>query len=165
MKSPHILLLRKNLVELKQELGGILSKKSLKAFDDEVRKNVVQLFGLGNEHLTFANSLPAAQWRQVISRAYYAAYSVSKSVRLAVHGHYSQEVKDHDKVGDLPDDFPDRNTFANRLRLLRDDRNLCDYDHTAVEGDLSSTRVDTLALVTDLANRARVYLYARGIRV
>jgi hypothetical protein len=165
MKSPHILLIRKNVVELRQELGGVLSKKSLKAFDDEVIRNVVQLYGLGMEHLTFAGSLPSARWRQVISRAYYAAYSISKSVRLAVYGHYSQEVKDHDKVGELPDDFPDRNTFANRLRLLRDDRNLSDYDHTALEADLSSTRTDTLVLVTDLASRAAGYLRARKFRV
>ena len=165
MRSPHILLLNKNVVELKRELARILSKKSSRVFDAEVEQNVVQLFDLGRHHFEFAQVIPAVHWRQVVSRCYYGAYSVSKAVRLAVRGHYSQEVKDHEKVGDLPDDFPDKNTYANRLRLLRDDRNLCDYDHTAVAADLGLSSADTLTLVGNFVQHARVYLRSRHFHV
>lgn len=152
-------------MELKRELRGVLNKGSAAAFDAEVRTNVVQLFGLGEQHLEFAKAIPVIQWRQVVSRSYYGAYSVSKAVRLAVRGQYSRDVKDHEKVGELPDDFPDTSTYANRLRLLRDDRNLCDYDHTVVEGDLGSRGADTLTLVANFALHARGYLRARKFRV
>lgn len=161
MKSPHILLLNKNTVELRRELAHILSKKSAAAFDADVKLNVLQLFSLGLEHLNFAGMLGPTNWRQIVSRSYYGAYSVSKSVRLAVNGQYSREVKDHEKVGDLPDDFPDKNMYANRLRLLRDDRNLCDYDHTVREADLGMSSTDARALVMGLVGHARGYLRKR----
>ena len=117
MRSPHILLLNKNVVDLKRELAHVLSKKSSLAFDAEVKQNVAQLFSLGENHFEFARTLSPIHWRQVVSRAYYGAYSVSKAIRLGVRGQYSQEVKDHEKIGEIPDDFPDKNTYANRLRL------------------------------------------------
>jgi len=165
MRSPHILLLNKNVTELKRELAHILSKKSALAFDGEVRENVKQLFSLGADHFEFARALSAVHWRQVVSRSYYGAYNISKAVRLAVKGQYSQETKDHERVGEFPDDFPDKNTYANRLRLLRDDRNLCDYDHTAVEADLGISSTDALTLVGTFVFDARGYLRARKYRV
>lgn len=165
MRSPHILLLSKNVVELKRELAGILSKKSALAFDAEVRENVIQLFSLGQHHLNFAKTLPPVHWRQIVSRSYYGAYSASKAVRLAVKGQYSQETKDHERVGELPEDFPNKSTYANTLRLLRDDRNLCDYDHTAVATDLAMSGNDVLILVGDFVLDARTYLRARKFRV
>lgn len=165
MKPPHILLLNKNVVELKKQLAGILTKNSTRAFDTAVRENVIQLFRLGEQHYTFAQAIATQHWRQVVSRSYYAAYNVSKAVRLETNGSYSQEVKDHEKVGDLPDDFPNKSIYANKLRLLRDDRNLCDYDHTAVQAELGSTSADTLSLVSDLIGHARSYLRARNVRV
>jgi hypothetical protein len=165
MKSPHILLLNKNVVELKRELGPILSKRSSRAFDAEVKQNVAQLYSLGKQHFDFAKALPSTNWRQIISRCYYGAYNGSRAVRLAVSGHYSQEVKDHDKVGELPSDFPDMSTYSNRLRLLRDDRNLCDYDHTALETDLGLSSADTMALVGGFLEHAKEYLRARNFNV
>jgi hypothetical protein len=165
MRSPHILLLNKNVVELKRELAGVLSKKSSLAFDAEVKHNVAQLFSLGEHHVKFAGTLASLYWRQVVSRSYYGAYSVSKAVRLAVKGQYSQEVKDHERVGDLPDDFPDKSTYANRLRLLRDDRNLCDYDHTAAEADLGMSLGDAVTLVGNFVLHARGYLRARKFHI
>ena len=165
MKPPHILLLNKNVVELKRQLAGILSTKSARTFDATIRKNVFQLFKLGEQHYMFARGIAASHWRQVVSRSYYAAYNVSKAIRLAVAGHYSQEVRDHEKVGELPDDFPDKNTYANKLRLLRDDRNLCDYDHTVAQADLGSTSADTLRLVERFIDHGKRYLNARKMRV
>lgn len=165
MKSPHILLLKKNIVDLRRELGSILSKKSASAFESEVKLNVIQLFALGQYHFDFATAQSRVNWRQIVSRSYYGAYSISKAVRLAVSGQYSTEVKDHEKVGDLPDNFPDKNTYANRIRLLRDDRNLCDYDHTVEEADLGMSSADSLVLVSNFIVHARAYLRLRKYRV
>lgn len=165
MKSPNVLLLHKNLEVLRRELDNILSKKSKAALAAAVRANVMQLFSLGTEHFTFASSLGAAHWRQVVSRSYYGAYCVSRAVRLAVCGQYSSETNDHQRVGELPDDFPERNTFANRLRLLRDDRNLCDYDHTVVEDDLGMRSSEARALVEQFIASAAQYLAKRRFRV
>jgi hypothetical protein len=165
MRTPHILLLKKNVLEVRRELAGIFSKRCALLFDAEVKANVLQLFSLGENHYQFAKSLQTTHWRQVVSRAYYGAYGVSRAVRLAVDGQYSQEAKDHARVGQLPEDFPKKNTYANRLRLLRDDRNLCDYDHTAVETDLGMSSTDALALVREFVQHARSYLRARKYRV
>ena len=165
MKSPHILLLNKNVVELKRELGAVLSKKSMRGLELEIGKNVAQLFALGEGHFDFAAPVSAVHWRQIVSRSYYGAYLVSRAIRLAVTGHYSRESKDHEKIGDLPDDFPDRSTYANRLRLLHDDRKLCDYDHTALEADLATSRAETVALVREFIAHARQYLRARHFKV
>ena len=165
MRPPHILRLNINVVELKNELAHVLSKKSLKAFDDEINKNVVALFNLGEYHFEFAKSVGVSHWRQIVSRSYYAAYAISKSVRLAVNGYYSTDIKDHSKVGGLPSDFPTQSTYANKLRMLRDDRNICDYDHTAIESDLSMQHVDSLALVNSFISDARDYLSGRGFNL
>ncbi|HZZ91241.1 MAG TPA: hypothetical protein VFE23_01695 [Usitatibacter sp.] len=165
MKSPHILLINKNVVELRRELAHILDKKSGRAFDKDIRENVSQLFALGTEHLDFAKSLAPIRWRQIISRTYYGAYNASRAVRLAVRGHYSQESKDHERVGELPDDFTDKNLYANRFRTLRDDRNLCDYDHTAIAGDLAISPADAISLVDAFTRHARVYLKVRAFKV
>ena len=165
MKEPHILLLNKNVGELRRQLAGILSAKSARAFDAEIKENVVQLFKLGEEHYRFASNVHGSHWRQIVSRSYYAAYNISKAIRLMVNGHYSKEVKDHDHVGHLPDDFPNKSTYANKLGLLRDDRNLCDYDHTAFQTDLSATVGDTLRLLEGLVTDARKYLRERKVKV
>jgi hypothetical protein len=165
MKEPHILLLNKNVAELRKQLVGILSARSVRALDAEIKVNVIQLFKLGDEHYRFASTLHNLHWRQIISRSYYAAYNISKAVRLMVNGSYSKETKDHENVGQLPDDFPNKNTYANRLRILRDDRNLCDYDHTATEGDLAFPVADYLKLVDDFIIDTRKYLKSRRIKV
>ncbi len=165
MREPHILLLKKNVGELRKNLLNLFSAKSLRAFDKEVNLNVKQLFALGEYHFGFADALSTANWRQKVSRAYYGAYSVSKAVRLKTNGSYSTESRDHEKVSELPADFPNRATYANKLPLLRDDRNLCDYDHTAVVVDLVETLPDTLTLVRDFIGDARTYLRNKGVRV
>jgi hypothetical protein len=77
-------------------------------------------------------------WRQKISRLYYGAYNVSRAVRLCVSGEFSDDSTDHKRIGDLPADFPNQALYKNRLNSLRDDRNLCDYDHTARAADLAA---------------------------
>src|SRR5579863_9485491 len=101
MRPPHILLLNKNVAELKRQLANVLGVRGAGRFDIEVQRNVIQLFALGEEHFDFASRLRSRHWRQIVSRAYYGAYLLSKAIRLAVGGHFSAEVKDHEKIGEL----------------------------------------------------------------
>ena len=115
-----------------------------------------QLFKLGKSHYRFARRQNNRDWRQKISRLYYGAYNISRAVRLCVNGEYSTESSDHKKVEAIPDDFPNKNTYSNRMAVLRDDRNLCDYDHAAVIGDLILAPGDALQLVGDFLQDAKV---------
>lgn len=65
----------------------------------------------------------------------------------------------------LPDDFPNKNRYANRLGVLRDDRNLCDYDHTAKLADLVVGLNDAVDLVQQFLKDAQGYLKGRGVNV
>lgn len=165
MNSPHLLLAGSNPRRIHQNLSGILDQASIDEINKEIKKNCVQLFDLGMKHFHFARRQPSRQWRQTISRLYFASYCISRSIRLGVKGEYSQEVKDHSKIGNLPKDFPNQSTYANRLGVLRDDRNLADYDHTATQRDLIISRQDALVLVQDFVSDARPYLISRGIPV
>ena len=131
MKSPHLLRAAPNVRKLKDNLINVVTADAISAIETEIRTNVAQLYALGLNHYYFAARQNNRSWRQKISRLYYAAYNVSRAVRLCVSGEYSIDSSDHKKIDTLPDDFPNRNRYANRLTVLRDDRNLCDYDHTA----------------------------------
>lgn len=165
MKAPHILLAAGNVRQMHQNLATVLDRRALRAIDLEIRANVISLMSLGRGHYLFAKRQTNKDWRQKISRFYYAAYSVSKGVRLEVSGEYSQEVKDHSRVNSLPDDFPDVKTYSNRLVALRADRNTCDYDHLGAVGDLAFTIEDTEQTVASFLRDARSYLRARGVHL
>jgi hypothetical protein len=163
MKSPHLLLASGNARKLKSELAGVLPAAALDAIETEIRENVKGLYRLGVRHFSFASGPACKDWRQCISRLYYACYAVSRSVRLEVHGHYSRESDDHKRVGDLPGDFPKREQFKNQLDTLREDRNLSDYDHTGTDKDLVFSVADATAIAQDLLDEAKRYLLARGV--
>ncbi len=135
------------------------------AIEASINANVSQLYVLGRRHYLFAARQGNRDWRQKISRLYYGAYNVSRAVRLCVHGEYSTEVGDHKKVDSLPDDFPNKNTYANRLTVLREDRNLCDYDHAADQQDLVYGLDDSKEMVEKFLRDSRKYLKGRGVNV
>jgi hypothetical protein len=150
---------------VRANLLHLLSTDSVQAIDSEIAANARGLFELGAQHYAFAISLGRSQWRQTISRVYYGAFGVVRSVRFFVDGHYSTETGEHKKVDELPTDFPNRSTYAVQLPVLRDDRNLSDYDHTATEADLVIPREDAVRLVGNLFADARSYLQARGLTI
>jgi hypothetical protein len=90
---------------------------------------------------------------------------VSRAVRLSESGQYSQKADDHDRVGDLPDHFEGRERFANRLRALRLDRNLCDYDHEADVGDLTTTVDEWTGFAREFVDEAARFLKKKGVRL
>lgn len=163
MKSPHLLLASGNPRKLKAELSGILEVNAIEAIEAEICQNVRGLFRLGLRHFGFATGPASSDWRQAVSRLYYAAYAASRAVRLEVGGHFSRESSDHGRVGDLPDDFAKREQFKNQLETLREDRNLADYDHTATEKDLIFSVTEATEIVKEFLDLSRRYLADRGV--
>ena len=154
-----------NARKVKNHLAAILDDDALVAIEREIEENVRQLLRLAGSHHRFAAAQPPVHWRQKVSRLYFAAYAGSRAVRLYVRGHFSREVKDHHNIGDLPNDFPLRSTYANKLVVLREDRNLSDYDHTSRAPDLAITSSDAARLVKDFLSDVKVYLRKKGLRV
>lgn len=129
--------LKLNPKKLIRCLENILPASELQKIDDELRRNVKQLIRLGEEHLRYSRTVSGRNsWRQRVSRAYYACYSTSKALRLAKNGMFSTDSKDHQKIGGLPDDFPEKDIWCDMLTKFRADRNIADYDHSAKERNL-----------------------------
>jgi hypothetical protein len=165
VKSPHLLRAAANVRQLQKNLVNVVDAAAIGAIEAEICANVVQLYRLGRQHYSFAIRQHNRSWRQKISRLYYGAYNVSRAVRLCVSGEFSDDSSDHKKIGALPGDFPNQATYANRLSVLRDDRNLCDYDHTALLADLLLDVDSSVRLVDDFLLDARSYLRNRGVTV
>ena len=163
MKSPHLLRAGANVRKIKESLVNILDPTAISAIEAEICSNVAQLYALGKGHYYFAVRQNNRSWRQKISRLYYAAYNVSRAVRLCVSGDYSIDSSDHKKIEVFPDDFPNKHRYANRLGALRDDRNLCDYDHTAKFSDLVVGVDEAVELVQQLMKDAEDFLKLRGV--
>jgi len=146
-----------------ENLQGVLDPAQLQKIRDEVRKNCKGLFHLGRAHYLFACTVPADQWRQRISRLYYGAYNVRRAVGLEYDGSFSQDSSDHRKIEGIPDDFPSSATYNIQMKNLRDDRNLADYSHLAVEADLVRPANDYQQIVAEFIDHAQTYLVARGV--
>ncbi len=80
-------------------------------------------------------------------------------------GDYSSEVKDHKKFNKLPDDFPSKARYANQLDVLREDRNMCDYDHTCRASDLVLGTIQSTSLVKEFLDDAKSYLSLKGLKL
>ena len=163
MKSPHLLRASANVRKLKENLVTVVDSTAISAIEAEISANVAQLYALGRSQYYFAKRQSGRSWRQKVSRLYYAAYNVSRAIRLYVNGEYSIDSSDHKRIESLPDDFPNTNKYGNRLRVLRDDRNLCDYDHTAKPDDLVLGVNEAEELVQQFLKDAQSYLSQRGV--
>jgi hypothetical protein len=165
LKSPHLFNAGSNPINVINNLTGLLAPAQLQILRDEIRANVKSLFRLGESHYQFATNLAPTEWRQRISRLYYGAYNVRRAVALEVDGSFSTDSIDHKNIGQIPDDFPGAATYRVRMTNLREDRNLADYNHLAVEGDLVIPPTDYELIVRDFINEARNYLVNRGAAV
>ena len=161
-KQPHLLNLG-NARKVKENLSGILSPSALDRIETEIAANTVSLIGLARKHYKFAAKQSPANWRQKVSRVYYAAYNAVRAVRFYVAGEYSTEVKDHYKFDKLPDDFPHRARYVNQLAVLRTDRNTSDYDHLSSADDLILGSTRSAVLVKELLDDAVLYLRKKGL--
>jgi hypothetical protein len=148
---------------MQTNLAGIIPAPALAQIEAELLQNVRQLYMLGRNHFLFARRQNNRAWRQKVSRFYYGTYNASRALRLCEKGDFFTDSSDHKKIGDLPNLFPDRGRFENHLTALRDDRNLCDYDHTAEMTDLVLGLSATEQLANDFFKESRIFLLARGV--
>lgn len=146
-------------------LDGVLDNTNLEKIELELERHSIKLYSLALYHYRFATSQSSTNWRQKVSRLYYSSYSASRAIRLFVSGQHSEEVIDHKKIGDLPNDFPRLDYFSNRLTVLREDRNTSDYDHMSLSRDLAISHNEAQLLVADFLLETRQYLMGRGLRV
>lgn len=146
-----------------EHLRAIVDGNAIDAIQSEMTAQVTNLYKLSLLHFKFADKQKSKDWRQRVSRLYYAAYAASRATRLHVYGQFSVEVQDHKKIGELPQDFPNRAIFSNKLDVLREDRNTCDYDQAAALSDLTSRPVESTELVKEYIIETKRYLEARGL--
>lgn len=161
-RPPRFLDSVRNARMLQLALHAALDANGRIALAAEISKNVRDLFSLGMEHLEFARAAEKKHWRQIISRAYYAAYNASRAVRLHDEGVYSTDVSDHEKIVKLPATLPNRATYETELKVFRSDRNVADYDHIATIHDLAKTPQEWLTLADEFIHDARTFLTGRG---
>lgn len=139
-----------------------MTESEVEKIRNEMRKHTKSMFDLALEHYNFAVSIRKYQWRQRISRLYYASYNASKAIRFDHDGAHSTDVKDHSKIGALPKGFPDQALLENKLTNLREDRNSSDYDHLSTKNDLLSQPDEYQDLVLEFLQKAHDYLSGRG---
>ncbi len=161
---PHLLYLG-NPRKVKEHLSDLLDSAALDLIEREIERNTILLLTLANEHFRFAIRQPTRHWRQKVSRFYYSGYSAARALRLYIRGEYSTDVKDHQRFDRLPDEFPGRARYINQLTMLREDRNMCDYDHLSTLNDLAIGLRETRILVHEFINDTTQYLHNRGLRV
>jgi len=143
--------------------SSVLDVANIEAIKGQSKLHTAAMYKLGVIHYRFATSLTRPHWRQKISRLYYAGYNVSKSIRYDSDGNHSTDVKDHAKVGALPDGFSNKATYENELKSLREDRNSCDYDHMIKAPDLLQSTSYYQALISRFLRDAHDHLSARGV--
>jgi hypothetical protein len=163
IKEPHLFNAAANPLKMIRNLTGILEDIELNKIRNEIDKNVVGLFRLGEDHFVFARTIRSSEWRQKVSRLYYAAYNVRRSVALKHDGSYTTDSSDHQKVDVLPDTLNNHALYRLKLKNLRDDRNLADYSHLAAESDLLLSVIEAEKVVSELLADAKKFLTDSGI--
>ncbi|MDU8339480.1 hypothetical protein RX909_29100, partial [Pseudomonas syringae pv. actinidiae] len=92
--EPHILLASTNPQKLIKNLSHILSPDQLQLIELEINNNVRSLYTLGEAHYEFAIKVNKKDWRQIVSRLYYAAYNFKRALSLRSDGAYSTDSAD-----------------------------------------------------------------------
>jgi hypothetical protein len=149
--------------EFLRKLRDLGLTSDLHIFERHVKTVGLAWFSLGRLHLADARVLLAGgATRGTYSRAYYAAYNLSKSVRFLVCGYVSLKGDDHKQIGGLPDDFPNASQWASDLESLYEDRLRADYDNwmdTAVR--YKRCPADCVDVASRFENEAATYLAAK----
>jgi hypothetical protein len=161
--------LLRNHAEFKATLVSLTMNRDLTVLEQHVHTVARRWFELARVHYGDASAASAtANPRSVYSRAYYAAYNASKAVRYVVRGSVSLKGDDHRKVADLPDKFPDVDSWTSQLPLLYERLSLfvvlehrlrADYDNwsdTAAENTLTPRSGKPLSRQTRTAPRHQV---------
>lgn len=163
LKEPHLLLAASNPVRLMKNLEGILGEDQIMLIDGALSLESKRLYELGESHRKFVRGLAVTEWRQCVSRLYYAAYNCRRAVILRFDGGFSTDSSDHQKVDKIPDVVENSATYSQKLKDLREDRNLADYSHLADESDLLASVEDAKKMVDDFFDHSRAYLNSKGV--
>lgn len=118
-------------------------------------------FRLAQQHLREAKAAQVTRSRRAaLSRAYYAAYNASKSVRYIAQGSVSLKGDDHGKASsELPGDFPDSPKWAERITMLYENRLRADYDNwSTTRLEFSLTPAKAISYAEEFVRLARIYL-------
>ena len=119
----------KNHAELKRLLKKHELLHNEPLFDDVVHSVAKAWMSLARIHLKDAKRCCSKEsQRSFYSRSYYAGYNASKAVRYLAVGTVSGSGDDHQKVSDLPTDFPENEKWGSFLRELYKHRLISDYD-------------------------------------
>lgn len=149
-----------NHAEFKSKLVSLTMKGDLPVLEAHVHAVARRWFELGRMHYADAVATNTGKNpRTVYSRSYYAAYNASKAVRYVVQGSVSLRGDDHKKVAELPNSFPDIDSWVAQLPLLYEHRLRADYDNwsdTATENTLSPG--ECLALSEKFLKTAQQFL-------
>ena len=147
------------------ELNRLIEKYKLRTVPDDfnvvVHSVAKRWMKLADVHLKDAKMSCSLECRRTFySRAYYAVYSASKSVRYIAKGFVSDKGDDHQKVSDLPVDFPDYQKWGSFLRNMYKNRLVADYDgwtysKRSLNADLALVFKESRAFVRTAKNYLR----------
>lgn len=163
LSPPNLLLAASNPLKMIENLSHLLEPNELGKLTNELDRNVIALFALGESHYSFAATLINKDWRQKISRLYYGVYNVRRAVVLKHSGGFSTDSSDHKYVDQLPDATSNKQSHIVNLRALREDRNLADYSHLATATDLVIAPDDALKFATQFISDCRQFLLQNGL--
>ena len=154
--------LLRNHGELKSTLVSLTMRSDLGVLDSHIAAIAGKWFELGRLHLNDALGLDVtASPRAAYSRAYYAAYNASKAVRYVVRGTVSLKGDDHKKIADLPDGFPNVDSWTSQLPLLYEHRLRADYDNwTNTTSENVLPPADCVKMAGDFISEAATFLLA-----
>lgn len=167
MAQPTVLKRVRNHAEFRTWLRELTLVNDLPLLDAQVAEVTRCWFGLAREHLDDAKSaVDGGCPRAAYSRAYYAAYNASKAVRYHANGIVSLKGDDHQKAGELPDDFPNVATWSARIPDLYQHRLRADYDNwTDTIKENTSTHTDCVTLAEEFLKECEQYLHNKfGIK-
>jgi hypothetical protein len=156
----QFLRLVKNHADFKNKLVTLALASDLALFQDHVLRVSQGWFDLSKELLIELIKIDMRNCpRSAYSRSYYAAYNASKAVRYLVYGEVSLGGDDHRRVAELPDSFPDVDSWTPRLTELYEHRLRADYDNwsgSAAENTL--TPVQSYSTAKEFVDACRVFV-------
>lgn len=158
----------RNFAEFRAHLSALGLTSDIALLDNYVAHVAACWFRLGEGHLAEAHACLAANLtRATYSRAYYAAYNASKSIRFMTKGWVSLRGDDHKAAPDLPADLPNAAHWGSSITLLYENRLRADYDNWA-PGNVTSTMTasDAVSQATVFVGECRTYLntkYGTGV--
>lgn len=147
-----------------REFRNKLTKLGLVAAEAEVMAKAHQVglrwLRLAETHLREAKrSEKNSSRRAAYSRAYYAAYNASKSVRYVATGAVSLRADDHQKASELPGDFPDLVNWGIKVTKLYEQRLRADYDNwTSKRSPFSMTTPECVKTAGEFLRACKSYL-------